>query len=135
VEHVDLGNQDDRCHEKEQPMTQNEIGCEHGQFGDLAEKLSSRLRDGVSSHGVPLSGPESNVGSVALEFTGKGKRHNELDEKALDASDGDHTRQCAGKVEALENKHTQEGDQQEYNSSSVSDTGENTAKLLAAHAE
>ncbi|KAI6755917.1 hypothetical protein HG531_005023 [Fusarium graminearum] len=135
VKSINLGDQDDGRHKEEKPVAKNEIGREHGKFGDLAKELTSRLRDCVPSHRVPLSAPEGDVRRVALELTSETGRNNKLHKEALNRDHGDHTRYSAGEVKALQNEHAQEGNKKEDHSCGMGNSCENTAKLLATHTE
>jgi len=69
VELVGVGDQQQREHEEEKDVSKDEVGSEHAQFTDLAKELTTRLRNGVPAHGVPLSSPPRDVGGVRLELT------------------------------------------------------------------
>ena len=132
---VGVRNQQDRKHEEEKDVTKDKVCGEEAQLGDLAEELTTRLRDRVPSHGVPLSCPPGNVGSVSLELTSESKSDDKLEHESLDSDNSDHTRQSSGEAEALEEHEHNEEDKEDKDSDSVSNSGQDSSKLLAAHAE
>ena len=102
---VDLRNDNDRHHEEEQEMPEDEVRREHAQLGDLAQELATGLREGVPAHRVPLASPECNVRFVRLELSGQGQADDELKDEALDGDDRDHAGQSPCEVELLEVVH------------------------------
>ena len=45
VKHINLGDDDDGEHQEQNDVTKNEVGAEHAELRNLAEPLTSRLRN------------------------------------------------------------------------------------------
>ena len=135
VEFVGVRDQQDRKHEEEQNVTEDKVGGEHAKLSDLAEEFTTRLRECVPAHRVPLSSPPGDVGGVSLELTGEGAGDDELEEEALNGDNSDHSRQSPGETETLEEHHDNEEDEEHEDSDRVGDGGQDSTELLAAHAK
>lgn len=135
MQHINPRNQDDGDHEEQQPVSKNEISCKHAEFCNLGKPLTGRLCDGVPAHGVPFTSPEGDVGTLALELSRQEQRNNELEQESLHANDCNHAGHGTGKVEALEQKQHLKEDQHEDDCKGVCNSGQDTAKFLAAHAQ
>lgn len=134
VELVDVGDQNDREHDEEKEVTEEEIRGEHAQLSNLAKELTSRLGQCVPTHSVPFTSPPSDVRGVGLEFTSEGQSDDELEEEALDSDDGDHTRQGLGEAPSFQEHHDFEECEEHDDGDGVGNSGQNSTELLAAHA-
>lgn len=102
-------------------MSEDEVGSEHAKFTDLAQEFTARLRNGVPAHGIPLSSPPRNVGSIRFELTSEGKGDDELEDEALDSNNGNHASQRSREAESLEEHEDDEEDQEHDNSDGMRD--------------
>ena len=134
MELVDIGDQDDREHDEEDDVTEDEIRSEHAQLGNLAKELETRLRHCVPAHSVPLARPPSNVGGVGFEFAGKGEGNDELEEEALDCNNGDHTGKALDEVEPFQEHHGFEEREEHDDGNGMGNSGQDSTELLATHA-
>lgn len=122
VELVGVGNGQSRQHKEKNDVTQDEIGSEVTQLGNLAQEFTARLGEGVPTHVVPFTSPPSDVGLIVLELTGKGERNNQLVDEALDGHGGDHARDSSRPAEGLQDEQNLEEDKQNDDSNSVGDS-------------
>jgi hypothetical protein len=132
---IGVWDQQERKHEEKQDVAEDEVGSEHAQLSDLAEEFTTRLRNRVPSHCIPFSGPPGNVGGISLELTSEGKSDDELEEESLDGDNSDHTRQRPREAEAFKEHEDNKEDEEYKDGNGMSDSGEYSSKLLAAHAE
>ena len=88
VELVDVWDGDDWKHEEEQEVSQDEICREHAQFGDFAKIFSTRLREGVPTHGVPFASPPSDVCRVGSELASQSKGDDQFEDESLESDNG-----------------------------------------------
>jgi len=61
--------QKSRKQDEKDDMAEQEITSKETKLSDLAKEFTTRLRDGVPAHVVPLASPPSNICVVASEFT------------------------------------------------------------------
>lgn len=116
-------------------MSKDEVSSKETKFGNLAEEFTTRLGDGVPSHGVPLSSPPGDVGGVRLEFSSQCQSDDELVDKSLNGDDSDHTRQGSWEAEALKEHQHDEEDKKNDDGNGVGNGSKDSTKLLATHAE
>lgn len=121
VELINIGDEQDRKHDEEKNMAKDEIRSKHAQFRDLAEELTTRLRDCVPAHSVPLSSPPCDVRGVGLELTSEGESDDKLEEESLNGNNGDHARQCLYEAESFQEHHNFEESEEHDDSNSVGD--------------
>lgn len=130
---VNEWDQQGRQHDEEQEVAEDEIGSEVTQLSDLAEELTTRLRDRVPTHSVPLAGPPSDVSRVGLELTSERKTNDQLVDESLDSNDCNHAKQGLRKLESFQEEHNFEEGQEHDDGNGMGDGSENRAELLAAH--
>jgi hypothetical protein len=135
MEGVDIGNGEGWEHDKQKNMAEEEIVGEITEFSDLAQEFTSRLRECVPSHVVPFSSPPCNIGLIVFEFTSQCERNDDLVYEALESHRSDHSRDGSGPAEGFKEEHGEEQKQEDNNGNSMSDSGENSTELLAAHAK
>lgn len=92
-------------HDKQDHVSENEIGGEETKLGDLAKELSSWLRECVPSERIPFSSPPCYVRLVTLEFSGKRKGDDQLVDESLESHHSDHSQKCFGEYPSFEEEH------------------------------
>ena len=132
---VDIGDQDDGCHEEQEHMTKDEVRSEEAHLGHLTKQLTAGLGHRVQTQSVPFPGPEGDVASISLELSSECKVDNELVEPSLDGDDGDHAQKRLREAESLEEKHNLEEGKEHDDSHGVGNGGKDRPKLLATHTE
>lgn len=132
---VNVGDEERRQHEEEEHVAEDEVGSKVTKLGNLAEKFTTGLGERVPSEGVPLSGPPSDIRCVGAELTSEGDRNNDLVDEALDGNDCNHSEESLRELEALKEEHDKPESNHHDDSDSVSNSSQNSTKLLAAHAE
>lgn len=135
MELVHEGNAEGWQHEEKKKVTQNKVGREVTQFGDLTQELTARLRDGVPTHAVPFSSPPGDVGLIVLELTSQCQANYQLVDEPLNGNHGNHAENTTRPGPSLKEEHNLENGKQDDDSNSVGDGSENGTELLAAHAE
>ena len=116
-------------------MTEDKVAGKQTEFDNLAQEFTARLRHRVPTHVIPFTRPPCNVGIVASELTGQSKSDDELVDKALDSDHGNHTEDCSGKIEVLEEEHDFKHDEEHDDRDGMCYSCQNGTELLAAHAE
>ena len=135
VKLVNVWDEESWNHEEEQQMSQAEISGKVTKLGNLAEEFTTWLRHTVPSHRVPFTGPPSDVGSVSAELTSESESDDELVDETLDGHNSNHTQKSLGEVPSFQEEHDlKDNDEHEYGDT-VGNGGEDSTKLLAAHAE
>lgn len=81
----------------------NKTYGEETKFGDFTDEFTSRLKDGSeSTHSVPLTSPEGNVGSIVLILTSECQADEKLIEPTLNVYNSKHTGESLGETETRE---------------------------------
>lgn len=132
---VDVWNAKRWKHDKHDDVAQDEVGSEEPELSNLAKVFSSRLGHRVPSHRVPFARPPSNVRRILFEFSGQAESDDQLEHKALESHDCNHTKKCFGKDPALKEEHHFPKSEEHNDSHTVSNGSEDGTKLFAAHAQ
>lgn len=132
---VDVRDDEEREHQEQKSVSENEIRSEVTHLSSLTEQLTTRLGHGVQSKTVPLSSPEGNVTKIRLELTGKSKVDDDLVEPTLDSNNANHSTESFGETESLKEEHDLEEGEEHEDGHGVGDSGEDRSELLAARLE
>ena len=135
VELVDVRDAKSRQEDEQNEVPEDKVGGEETQLGNLAKELTARLGHGVPAHGIPLTRPPCNVRLVRLELTSESKRDDQLEDESLERHDGDHAQESLSEDPTFQEEHHLEEGEQHEDGNTVSNGGQDGAKLLAAHAK